>query len=37
VINKGVPSTMMPGWGGAVSDKDTWNIVNYLRSLAPPK
>lgn len=34
VIKKGIPSTMMPGWDGAVSDNDTWNIVNYLRSLA---
>lgn len=32
-IKKGVPNTMMPGWEGAISDEDTWSIVNYLRSL----
>jgi mono/diheme cytochrome c family protein len=37
VIKKGIPSTMMPGWDGAVSDDDTWNIINYLRSLPSTK
>ncbi len=37
VIKKGIPSTMMPGWDGAMSDNDTWNIINYLRSLPPTK
>jgi mono/diheme cytochrome c family protein len=34
VIQKGVPSTMMPGWIGRISDSQTWSIVNYLRALA---
>jgi mono/diheme cytochrome c family protein/glucose/arabinose dehydrogenase len=37
VIRKGVPTTMMAGWEGPVSDTDTWNIVNYLRALAEKK
>ena len=37
VIKKGVPTTMMAGWAGPVSDTDTWNIVNYLRALAGKK
>ena len=26
---------MMPGFDGPLSDTDMWNIVNYLRTLAP--
>jgi mono/diheme cytochrome c family protein len=37
VIKRGVPSTMMPGFDSVVSDTDLWNIVNYLRTLAPRK
>ena len=37
VMKRGVPSTMMPGFDGALSDTDMWNIVNYLRSLASRK
>ncbi len=37
VMKRGVPPTMMPGFDGAVSDTDLWNIVNYLRTLAPRK
>ncbi len=37
VIKKGVPSTMMPGWDGRISDAETWSIVNYLRALAAKK
>ena len=33
VMKRGVPSTMMPGFDGALSDSDMWNIVNYLRTL----
>ena len=33
-IKRGVPPTMMPGFGGALSDTDIWNVVNYLRALA---
>ena len=37
VMKRGVPSTMMPGFDGALSDTDMWNIVNYLRDLASRK
>jgi mono/diheme cytochrome c family protein len=34
VIKKGVPPTMMMGWGGPLSDTQIWSIVRYLRALA---
>jgi mono/diheme cytochrome c family protein len=38
VIKKGVPPDFfMIAWGGQLSDTDIWNVVNYLRSLAPNK
>jgi mono/diheme cytochrome c family protein len=37
VIKRGVPSTMMPGFTGQLSDDDVWNVVNYVRSLQPRK
>jgi mono/diheme cytochrome c family protein len=37
VIKKGVPLTMMTGYDGRISDQDIWNIVAYIRSLAPKK
>ena len=37
VIKRGVPPTMMAGWDGRISDNDVWNIINYLRTLAPKK
>jgi glucose/arabinose dehydrogenase/mono/diheme cytochrome c family protein len=37
VTKKGIPSTMMMAWGGSIPDQDIWNIVNYLRTLAPAK
>ncbi|MGB2714712.1 MAG: PQQ-dependent sugar dehydrogenase [Vicinamibacterales bacterium] len=37
VIKKGVPPTMMAGWDGRIPDNDIWNIINYIRSLAPKK
>ena len=37
VIKRGVPPTMMPGFDGRVPDQEVWNIVNYLRSLAPKR
>ena len=37
VTKRGIPSTMMPGFAGAISDDDVWNVVNYLRTLAPKK
>src|SRR5262245_17082010 len=33
-IKKGLPPTMMMGWGGVLSDTDIWHIVNYLHALA---
>jgi mono/diheme cytochrome c family protein len=37
VIKKGLPPTMMAAWDGRIPDNDIWNIVNYLRTLAPTK
>ena len=37
VTKRGIPPTMMAGWDGRISDQDIWNIVNYLRTLAPKK
>jgi mono/diheme cytochrome c family protein len=37
VIKRGVPSTMMPGFTGQLTDDDVWHIVNYIRSLQPRK
>ena len=37
VIKKGIPPTMMASWDGRIPDTDIWNIVNYLRTLAPKK
>ena len=38
VIKKGVgPEFFMAPWEGRLSDTDIWNVVNYLRSLAPKK
>jgi len=33
-IKKGLPPTMMMGWGGVLSDTDIWHVVNYLHALA---
>ena len=35
VIKRGLPPTMMAGWDGRISDNDVWNIINYIRTLAP--
>jgi len=32
-ITYGVPGTSMPPWGPVLSEKDRWNLINYLRSL----
>jgi mono/diheme cytochrome c family protein len=37
VIKRGLPPTMMPGFGGGLSDDDISRIVTYLRTLAPRK
>lgn len=36
-IKRGVPSTMMPGFGGSLKDDEIWSIVNYVRTLQPRK
>jgi mono/diheme cytochrome c family protein len=33
-IKRGLPPTMMAGFGGALSDDDIWRLVNYLRTLS---
>lgn len=35
IIAGGVPGTMMPAWGGRLTDTDINSIVAYLRSLEP--
>ena len=37
VIKRGIPPTMMAGWDGRIPDNDIWNIVNYIRALAPKR
>jgi len=38
VIQQGAgPEMKMKGYKGRLADADTWNIVNYLRSLGPKK
>ena len=37
VVKRGLPPTMMPGFGGQVSDEDIWRLVNYLRTLRTSK
>lgn len=32
-ITYGIPGTSMPPWGPVLSEKDRWNLINYLRSL----
>jgi mono/diheme cytochrome c family protein len=34
VIARGLPPTMMAGYGSLIADADIWHIVNYLRALA---
>jgi mono/diheme cytochrome c family protein len=36
VIKNGVPPDLnMEPWGDRIKDDDIWNVVNYVRSLAP--
>jgi mono/diheme cytochrome c family protein/glucose/arabinose dehydrogenase len=37
VIKRGLPPSMMPAFGGSLSDDDLWRIVTYLRSLQSKK
>lgn len=34
MIYEGMPGTSMPGWNDLLSDKDIWDIVAYVKSLA---
>lgn len=34
-IKNGYPGTGMPAWGGRLSDEQIWQLVLYLRTLAP--
>ncbi|AMY11963.1 Soluble aldose sugar dehydrogenase YliI precursor [Luteitalea pratensis] len=36
-IKRGLPPTMMAGYDGRLSDTEIWQIVSYLRSLAPAR
>jgi mono/diheme cytochrome c family protein len=35
LIRDGAKQTGMRGYGGRIADNDIWNIVNYVRTLAP--
>ena len=37
VIKVGVPPTMMPSLNGVIPDNEIWNVINYVRSLGPPR
>ncbi len=37
VVKRGLPPSMMPGFGGSLSDDGIWRIVTYLRSLQTKK
>jgi mono/diheme cytochrome c family protein/glucose/arabinose dehydrogenase len=37
VVKRGLPPTMMPGFGGQLSDEDIWRLVHYLRTLRTEK
>ena len=34
-ITSGVPGTRMPAFKSTLSDTDRWNLVNFIRTLAP--
>ena len=34
-ITNGFPGSRMPAWKTVISDTDRWNLVNYIRTLAP--
>jgi len=37
IIKNGVRLTGMPGFGKVLSDEEIWPLVDYIRTLAPPK
>ncbi len=34
-ITNGFPNSVMPAWRSTLSDDDRWNLVNFIRTLAP--
>jgi mono/diheme cytochrome c family protein len=34
-ITNGFPGSAMPAWKATLSDTDRWNLVNFIRTLAP--
>ncbi len=34
-ITNGFPGSAMPAWKSQISDTDRWNLVNFIRTLAP--
>jgi len=34
-ITNGFPGSRMPAWKASLSDTDRWNLVNYIRTMAP--
>ena len=34
-ITNGFPGSRMPAWKTVLSDTDRWNLVNFIRTLAP--
>ncbi len=34
-ITNGFPGSRMPAWKSVISDTDRWNLVNFIRTLAP--
>ena len=35
-ISRGYPGSVMPGFEGRLTEEERWNLVNFLRTLAPP-
>jgi hypothetical protein len=36
-IGDGFPGSRMPAFKSSLSEKDRWNLVNFIRTLAPKK
>jgi copper transport protein len=36
-ISDGFPGSVMPAFRGSLADEERWNLVNYIRTLAPKK
>jgi mono/diheme cytochrome c family protein len=33
-VSEGIPETAMPAWRAAISERERWELVHYLRDLA---